>query len=139
KDAGINAVLVKPVDLITLRKTILEYLPDTKLLSDAKTIDLFLNDNDDIPVDFNALKELIPEHSKQVDILQKFKIHQQQDFSLLIDVFNEGNLSKVADIAHRIKGASKIVGANNLAKIYEKIEFSARNNDIDSAKLNIEN
>jgi len=139
KDAGINAVLVKPVDLITLRKTILEYLPDTKLLSDAKTIDLFLNDNDDIPVDFNALKELIPEHSKQADILQKFKIHQQQDFSLLIDVFNEGNLSKVADIAHRIKGASKIVGANNLAKIYEKIEFSARNNDIDSAKLNIEN
>jgi len=91
--------------------------------------------NADPPVDFSDLSETVPDRAGQIDLLRKFQSHQRNDLEQLQARFEQADMAGTAYAAHRIKGASRMVGARELASAYAAIEQAAKQNDHDAVCL----
>jgi PAS domain S-box-containing protein len=135
--AGIDEVMVKPVNLITLRAMLLRWLPELNGIGEALHYEPVRQDGS-LPVDFSDLADIVPDKAGQIALLRKFQLHQRNDFEQLKSRFKESDMAGMAVIAHRSKGASKTVGARVLASAYEAIERAAKRNDFAAASRGIE-
>jgi two-component system sensor histidine kinase EvgS len=93
----------------------------------------------DAPVDFSELASVVPDRAGQIALLHKFHRHQRQDHSQLEAHFKDKDMAGMAHMAHRIKGASRMVGARALADAYAAVEQAAKRNDFDTLCRAIEN
>ena len=87
------------------------------------------------PIDFNVLKKIAKNHAAQVEMLQEFNLHNRSDIAGLKAALKEGNPAAVARIAHRIKGASRMVGALELEGICAAIEQAATQGGLNGARV----
>jgi two-component system sensor histidine kinase EvgS len=128
--AGMDDVMVKPTSLHTLRAMLLRRLPG---LGEIKAPPAEPRRRDaEAPVDFSALADIVPERAGQIALLHKFQSHQRHDHAQLKSYFQVKDIAGVAQMAHRIKGASRMVGAHALANAYATIEQAAKRNDFDA-------
>ena len=109
--AGIDDFLAKPVPLAVLAKTLQRYLPVpgatlAQAPADAAT---------------SATGALFDR-----ELLADFLHSTQQDLRELYTAFTRRDPDAIAHEAHRIKGASRLIGAALLAEIAERIETAAR-------------
>lgn len=82
------------------------------------------------PLDPQALTAVVGHDSKaQQRILARFRDSHRQDVDRLAQAFEDGDLSEVARWAHRIRGASRTIGAMDLGALCEQIESAARSGD----------
>jgi signal transduction histidine kinase/DNA-binding response OmpR family regulator len=111
--AGMDDLLTKPADLARLKETLARWIAVTRAPGAA-------------PIDRNQLATIAANDAERAEIVQDFLAQTRADVQQLEQAVSEQDLAAAALIAHRIKGASRIVGANSLATLSETIEEAAR-------------
>jgi len=138
--AGMDEVMVKPATLAKLRATLLHWLPELSDIAAATPVhevdrmyQVALEDAD-APIDYAELRNIVPDRAGQIALLSNFQVHQHTDLDKLMEELDKGDLAGTALTAHRIKGASRMVGAKVLASAYAAIEQAAKQNDLEGAR-----
>ncbi len=132
-DAGMDELLVKPVDMKQLKGLLARWLPvaEISLQSEVKREQVAG------PIDYAELKKVVPESTEQISVLYDFQLHLLIDRTRLIEMLALGDRVNVERTAHRMKGSSRMVGARELATACTAIEQAAREGDLNGAKLAI--
>jgi CheY-like chemotaxis protein len=88
----------------------------------------------DAPIDFAALKKVVPDHAEQIQVLRDFRSLIHEDLTKLLEALALGDQVHAERTAHRMHGASRMVGATALASACAVIEQAARGSDLDGAR-----
>lgn len=116
--AGMDDFLAKPSELRALEQTLSKWLPvATEEKTPASRIDLA------------ELNKLSSSSTEQAAILKEFDAQTRKDFIALDAALAISDLAEVKRIAHTIKGASRMVGAQELATLCEDLEHAVRASD----------
>lgn len=121
--AGMDDVLVKPTELVTLRATLARWLP-------------FAATNGKLPIDGGAvldhgvLGQLAEGAEEERLILADFLSQTQRDLAELEAALDRRDAATATRQAHRIKGAARMVGASRLAGRAARAEDAARRHDL---------
>lgn len=84
----------------------------------------------DAPVDRSVLAEISGgDTAVERHILMEFRRANDEDAAMFQRAVADGDIGQVTHAAHRIKGASRTVGAMSLASVCESLEHAARAND----------
>ncbi len=142
-NAGMDDYLSKPVQLEDLRAMLEKYLPTNQADSnkDARS----KQDADassaaspaetaapaaEVPVDVHILEEFVgndPEIIKEM--LHDYRINAAQTAAELRAAFQDGQITTVGSIAHKLKSSSRSVGALKLGEICAAMEQAGKRND----------
>jgi two-component system sensor histidine kinase EvgS len=124
--AGMDDYLAKPIELAGLQKKLDRWLPIP----------------DDAPgpaIDPTVLDEFSGgDNVVRLEILQQFRLYNDRDGAQLKLAMQDGDLAQVTRTSHRIKGASRTIGAMDLASVCERIELAGRANDTQAVAANAE-
>jgi signal transduction histidine kinase/CheY-like chemotaxis protein/HPt (histidine-containing phosphotransfer) domain-containing protein len=131
--AGMDGFLPKPVEMEALAKVLDRWLPlpaagtgGAKKPQSAAAAPA-AGEN---PVDRSRLAEISGgDAAMERDILADFRGVNDGDAAMLRDALEKHDISLVTHASHRIKGASRTVGAIMLAEVCERIERAGRAND----------
>jgi len=92
-----------------------------------------------LPIDYELLENMLPGSGGQVELLSRFMKHQQNDLVTLSQELEQGNPAGVTRVAHRLKGASLMAAARELADCYADIERAGMQSDMDAIRRKIDN
>jgi len=113
--AGMDDYLAKPVELKELSEKLDRWLPIPRTAA---------------PLDHTALASLTGgDAAAEREILMDFRRVNADDAAMLKRAVAGSNILEVATMSHRIKGASKIIGATQLAAVCERLERASRADD----------
>ncbi|MEO6974436.1 MAG: PAS domain S-box protein [Gallionella sp.] len=134
--AGMDELLVKPANLLQLKKTLARWLNirETNNSEPAPFINESPIGQIPGPIDYAVLAEIEPDSAGQIQILQDFMSHIRVEHTQLLQTLEQGDQINVERTAHRMKGSSRMVGANDLANACAVIELAARNGDMPGAR-----
>jgi len=138
RDAGMDDMLTKPTELSDLRAKLLQWLVNANLSFGDTTDSAQASEESRVVIDFGVLKKFVAGRAAQVEMLQIFNEQNRLDIAILQTTLKEGDPAEVAQAAHRIKGASRMVGAVELEGICARIEKAARQEDMQSVKSEVE-
>jgi signal transduction histidine kinase/CHASE3 domain sensor protein/HPt (histidine-containing phosphotransfer) domain-containing protein/ActR/RegA family two-component response regulator len=132
--AGMDDYLAKPIQLMQLRSKLSAWVPI------ASRPEAFGQGGaapppaaGASPIDEEQLREIAAGDAVlATEILLRFHRYNLEDTSLLREALQSGNMLQVAHASHRMKGASRTVGAVDLAAACERLEKASRANDRDS-------
>lgn len=136
--AGMDDYLPKPVQLADLTKKLRQWLPlprEADAIFEARTNSLDSagsRSSTASPVDasvLNAICDGVTESARQV--LLDFWSVNDEDVSALERAVAGSEHSQIARAAHRIKGASRMIGAFDLAALCERIEQATQAEDLE--------
>ncbi|WP_198781458.1 ATP-binding protein [Shewanella putrefaciens] len=109
-NAGMNDCLFKPISLAELEKMLRHFSPEKEIMAaphfEATSVEKLTGNNTEL-VD-KLLRELLK--SNQADLAALYRAFKTQD------------LNSVKELAHKIKGAARIIDAKRLVAICEKLE-----------------
>lgn len=111
--SGMDDVLVKPASMIQLKKMLAKWLQESS------------------PIDRGVLESVIRDEDAQNRLLQDFLRHMKEDQENLSSMIKEGHLKGIEHMAHRMKGASRMVGAKYLTHACEMVELAAKHKDME--------
>lgn len=132
--SGMDDYLAKPVALNDLLAMLYKWLPHT-VPSSGPGVDVGPGVAPDLrqlvapPEAFDAavLSEMVGgERSEHISVLRDFLETTAQDLSGLDQAKDAGLLPQLASQAHKIKGASKLIGAAELAQAAQQLEQAAK-------------
>jgi signal transduction histidine kinase/CHASE3 domain sensor protein/DNA-binding response OmpR family regulator len=110
--AGMDDYLAKPVELNALSKKLDQWLPIARPAA---------------PLDLSALASLTGgDVAEGREILRDFRRVNAEDAAMLKRAVDSSNSLEVITASHRIKGASKMIGAMGLAAVCERLERACR-------------
>lgn len=127
RDAGMDDLLVKPVDLPRLRDVLSCHLAGV-MAAAASTgrTGSTAADARDAPIDLAELDKLAANAEERTDILRAFLEQTRSDFAELEAALTQSDAQASLRTAHRMKGASRMVGARPLAHACEALEHALR-------------
>ena len=126
--AGMDDYLAKPIELRHLAAKLARWVP----IPEAPTVEEVAHPSRAAPAPFDrvALAELAGgDEALERDIVQRFLDENAHDAAALDQAVAGGDLRRVVDAAHRIKGAGRTVGAVRLAEASAVVEKAARAGD----------
>lgn len=134
--AGMDDLLVKPANLIQLKQMLSKWLSIDEMNHNQcpSTSNYATNSRISTPIDYTVLQQIESDSGKQLQILQDFILHIRTDYEELLLMLEQEEQKNIKDIAHRMKGSSRMVGAEAMAKACLAIEQSASNGDVPSAR-----
>jgi signal transduction histidine kinase/DNA-binding response OmpR family regulator len=137
--AGMDAIVIKPTDTARLREAILKLLGSTSAVATETSpkVSPIGQHSAMMPIDYEMLGDMVRDRAGQVDLLRRFLEHQNTDVATLMLELQKENLAGIARVSHRLKGASLMVAARELADVYTAIERAAKQNDLDTVRKNI--
>jgi len=113
--------LAKPVELHELAKKLDLWLPIVR---------------PQVPLDRSVLESLTGgDVAAEREILRDFRRVNEGDAAMLQRAVDGSNIPEVITASHRIKGASKMIGATALAAVCEQIERASRADDFASSPI----
>lgn len=119
---GMDALMTKPVSLLKLKEMLEMWLPSDSMIVDNALSEDKDKTNIEIPIDSVVLAKIASNPIDVLGILKDFIEQTQSDFAELMVAMKRQDFSACARIAHRIKGASRMVGAHRLAAACETTE-----------------
>jgi signal transduction histidine kinase/DNA-binding NarL/FixJ family response regulator len=119
--AGMDDMLSKPADLTQLKEVLSRWLPGGVIAIGR-------------PIDLSELKKIATDPAERKEILLDFLAQTQSDCVALEAALEKQDLHELGRIAHRMKGASRIVGARELAFACETMEKAARQGGAQAAR-----
>ena len=129
RESGMDDLLVKPADMKQLRNVLTKWLvPGSR----TRLVDLF---------DLRILNMIANDKASQLEVLNDFLRHIQTDIEKLRDHSKIGSLEDIENVAHKMKGASRMIGERDIADACETIESAAKAGDllkIGSAMIDLE-
>jgi CheY-like chemotaxis protein/anti-sigma regulatory factor (Ser/Thr protein kinase) len=121
--AGMDDYLAKPVELNELAKKLDQWLPIARPVA---------------PLDRSVLASFTGgDTAAEREILMDFRRASDDDAAMLRRAVDKSNIPEVTTASHRIKGASKMVGATALAAVCEQIERASRASDLHAVRSNM--
>jgi two-component system, NarL family, sensor histidine kinase EvgS len=125
--AGMDDYLSKPVDLKRLGEKLAQWLP---LAAPPLPAGRAAPVEPGQPIDVATLDEICAgDSAMQREFLTRFRACNDDDASMLLRAVADPDWAAVASISHRMKGASRTVGATPFAGACEAIELAARASD----------
>ncbi|MCI2284558.1 response regulator [Colwellia sp. MSW7] len=136
RSAEMDEVLVKPRNLIQLKQMLSKWLPDSvkKPNQVIHSINHSSNSRNIVPINYTILEQIETDTIKQIQILEDFIFHIHTDNKKLIKLLAQGACDDIKNTAHRMKGSSRMIGAEGIAKACSVIEQAAANGDILNAR-----
>ena len=138
--AGMDDYLAKPVEMTQLLKKLDQWLPIPE--AEAAPVEASGNRSNAsvpgaaAPVDRSVLAEISGgDAAAERDILLDFRRVNDEDTTMLKQAVANSDIPQVRRASHRIKGASKMVGAMELASVCEHIEHASRANDWNTIRV----
>lgn len=140
-DAGMNGHLAKPFSKDQLIELLLLYASQDSVRYgdesgesmdlDTLEIDTQSQDHGDVaisdshPIDVQHVKDQVGDSMELVTmLLNKYVNNQTQDLTALKQAFEQQDVGKVKKLAHKMKGAAAMIGANELSKTCLELEKS---------------
>jgi PAS domain S-box-containing protein len=127
-NAGMDGYLPKPVQLIELQKKIGAWLPlpnqpSTEVLGGESLPEALPPPDRRMALDRSALAVISGgDPAMEREILRDFRRINEADAAALKQAVENADLETIRRAAHRIKGASRMVGAAGLANVCDRIE-----------------
>jgi CheY-like chemotaxis protein len=110
-EAGMDDYIVKPVELAQLSLKLERWMHG-------------------VPVERATLAAICGGDDRlEIEVLARFRLHNTQDAESLREAFGRKASADVMAACHRIKGASKTLGATALSEACERIEAGCRTGD----------
>ncbi len=129
--AGVDDVLVKPTELAELCRTLSRWLPfaagESQMPAPAA----------DAVLDRHVLGQVAESAEEERLILVDFLHQTRLDLQALAAALDAGEGAAVAQQAHRLKGAARMVGAIRLATCAARMEDAARRRDFHEARARL--
>jgi len=126
--AGMDDILTKPAELSALSKIFSKWLPSPT--SEIRSSDDAAGTGSQVPYwevfGLAGLGQIAGTAAERTEIVQHFMTHNESDRSALRAAQIVMDLPACARIAHRMKGSSKMVGAQELVAACEDLERAAR-------------
>lgn len=140
QNAGMDDLLVKPADLNQLKEVLIKWLSGVDADVEQVQNEHFLNkEAANGLINFQELSQIVPDRDEQLTVLQEYNVHIRTDFTKLLTEFERGHaINNVEQMAHRMKGASKMVGATQIAAACLAVEQAAKNENIDNVRIHIQ-
>ena len=141
---GMDDCLVKPVDLAQILQKLNQWLPIPNhsartFVAPATEAASVSADADNARIDRAVLAELSGgDATSERRILEEFRRANERDVETLWRAVAEHDTKQVTRIAHRMLGASRMVGAKRIALVCERIESAARANDWEAVSAGAE-
>lgn len=134
--ADMDDLLVKPADMMQLRKMLAKYLSISEADSSqpASSQHAANSGQASAPIDYSLLNMMVTNNTEQIQLLQDFQSHIRADHARLLEMLGLDDPANVEDTAHRMKGSCQMVGAMYMANACEVIEKTARNGDMAGAR-----
>ncbi|MBI4290395.1 MAG: PAS domain S-box protein [Betaproteobacteria bacterium] len=137
--AGMDDVLTKPVELTALKEALAKWMPAATASFPRPVLAGSEPDGtaQGTPIDYGELDKIAVNAADRMDILQDFMEQTRSDLAQLEAALKDKDLAACGRIAHRMKGASRMVGARELAAESEAFEKTARQggpNNADAVK-----
>lgn len=126
--AGMDELLVKPADLARLKATLSKCLIVAKPAGHGAP-----GFTAAAPIDFKVLNELTGDAAENAEILRDFMQQTRSDLAALEDAQQKRDIPASVRVAHRMKGASRMVGAGELAAVCMAAENAARQGKLEGA------
>jgi signal transduction histidine kinase/ActR/RegA family two-component response regulator/HPt (histidine-containing phosphotransfer) domain-containing protein len=130
--AGMDSYVAKPVEMRALVEALERWLPLPGAKQPQETVPQPppVGTAGDAPVDRSALAEITGgDAAMERDILLDFRGTNDGDAAVLIEALDKRDIALATRASHRIKGASRTIGALSLADVCERIERAGRAND----------
>jgi HPt (histidine-containing phosphotransfer) domain-containing protein len=90
----------------------------------------------DFSTDIHALTAALRDHGER--LVDMYLQATERDVQLLIDAAHSADLKPMATIAHRVSGASAVLGFNDLALCLQQLEEAAQANDPTKAQAHLD-
>jgi len=139
--AGMDDLLTKPTELSDLRTMLLKWLVRMDSPSRAVSPPVVPTAAASPPtetvaaLDLTVLKKFVASRAAQIEMLQEFNAHNRSDIASLQTTLQGGDPAAVAQAAHRIKGACRMMGALELASLCADIEAAGRRGEMQEAGI----
>jgi HPt (histidine-containing phosphotransfer) domain-containing protein len=132
----------KPIELGQLARKLDQWLPLSGITRDgapAYAAGFAPHPPAIVPIDLTVLAEISSgDPVVERDILVRFRTYNSEDANLLLNAVEKADLKEVNHASHRIKGASKTIGAMGLAAVCERLERASRANDWSTVTANMD-
>ena len=133
-DAGMDDCVVKPVQLMELRRRLEKWLPLPTAAEGKDGGSLAVDEiEDDVPFDVARLAEVAGDGASEQDqVLREFYRFNDIDVAELrrAVLLDTADLDRITHLAHRIHGASRMVGAFGLGSASHAVEVASRSGDV---------
>jgi len=124
--ADMDELLVKPVGLTQLNDVLSRWLV---VAAPARPAHIALRESDDTQTaaaNFMLLDELSDNAADKAEIVRDFMSQTRSDLAELEAAVAMLDFQGAMHIAHRMKGASRMIGARDIAVVCEEIEYAVR-------------
>jgi signal transduction histidine kinase/FixJ family two-component response regulator/HPt (histidine-containing phosphotransfer) domain-containing protein len=147
RSKGFNGYLAKPIDSLTLERTILKHLPEEIVLkaTDEDAVD----EPTELPEDMKWLDEvegLSVEDGVNnsgginsfINSLKLFLDTLDSSAKVIEDAYKAGDYKLYTIKVHALKSSARIIGAGKLSKLAEKLEEAGNKDNLDYIRENAE-
>ena len=112
-EAGMDELLVKPAGMPHLKMVLSRWITSPLLLK-TQSGNLDSTSTAIAPIDYSELDKLVSSAADKAEVLREFMTQSWSDLAALEAALTSRDFSVAARIAHRMKGASRMVGAREL-------------------------
>lgn len=133
-EAGMDEYVAKPMVASEIIKMIDHFL----VKNNSKVIQSAQSTFDNKLFDFDRLKQIsLGDEMFEKDLLSDYLIDAELKLQLLRELLESGDVKKIVDAAHTLKGSSYSVGAKLVGDEALGIELSAKNNDLENVEVRL--
>ncbi len=145
REKGFNGYLAKPIDSLTLERTIMKHLPE-QMMEKPTEADA-VEDLSEIPEDMKWIYDTegisVDEGIKHsggisgfIFSLNMFHDTIDDNYRIIQDSYDGGNIRMFTIKVHALKTSARIIGATQLSEFAAKLEEAGNKNDMDYINAN---